>query len=169
MGAWGIKAHECDSCLDMLTVVKRNILTPIDFMHFDVAVILDYLKDHIIEQIKKTSKGCSKEMMEFYIEVIFPQEYNDAVFLVAECLTDYIQNGEYLIYDYDVNIERKITKFNFTDGVLEELLEELKKMLDPEHDMYISWVKEEVRQTWIAHMEMMCNSIASLKGGISNG
>ena len=101
--------------------------------------------------------------MTHYIEANFPSDYNDAVMLVSECFTDYLQKGAFIAVDYETKTKMKITEFIFTESVLDELLEELHKMLDPTHDMYTTWFEDDTRKEWVAHMENMCRSIVKLK------
>jgi len=165
MGAWGVTARESDSGLDLLAVIETKCLKPIDFKHFDVAAIMEFLKSHIIEKIRIANRGCSEKRMAYYIEVNFQDDYNDAVLLVSECLADYYQHGELVIDDYDAEIERKITQFIFTDSMLDELLEELHKMLDPKSGLYDVWSEDSDRQEWTLHMKMVCDCLTGLKGG----
>ena len=43
MGSWGVKARESDHGLDSLAYIETMVLRPIDFKHFDVRAILDFL------------------------------------------------------------------------------------------------------------------------------
>jgi hypothetical protein len=166
MGAWGVKAHECDTSLDMLAIVESKILQPIDYRHFNVRSALDLLKDHVIEEIRNANRGCDVERIAYYIDYNFSADYGYAIRLVSECLADYVQNGEYIITDYETDTEIKISEFVYTDSDLDELLKELQEMIDPSYYMHSSWFEDEVRQAWKAHMEMIYGCIASLKGGI---
>jgi len=150
MGAWGITMRESDSGLDLLALVEKKCLKPIDFKYFNVDVILDFLKNHIIEQIKKANSGCAEDMMAHYIEANFTSDYNDAVLLVSECFADYLHKGAFIAKDYETKTEMKITEFIFTDSVLDELLEELHKMLEPTHDMYTTLFEDDTRKEWVS-------------------
>ena len=35
------------------------------------------------------------------------------------------------------------------------LLEEVRRVQDPEHEMYQSWIREETRQKWLAHIRAL--------------
>jgi len=168
MGAWGVTARESDNGLDTLALIEVKCLKPKAFKHFDVKAILDFCRNNIIEGIKKEEEPWLREDddIQEYIDANLPHRYDGVIKLVALCLTEYSQNGVFLIEDYEAKAEIRITEFIYTDSVLDEILDELKDMLDPEHFEYTSWFEDADRQVWIAHMKMMCDSIASLKGGI---
>jgi hypothetical protein len=165
MGAWGITERESDSGLDMLALIETKILKPIGFKYFDVKGIMEFCKNHIVEGIRRENEPYLEEGedVQEYIDANFPNRYDTVIRLVAECLSEFFQKGVFVIEDYEAKIEMKITEFIFTDSVLDELLEELQKMLDPEHDAYTTWFEEDTRQEWVAHMKMMCDSMTGLK------
>ena len=165
MGAWGVTARQSDYGLDMLALIVEKYLKPIDFNHFDVKGIMDFCKNHIIEGIKKEEEAYlgEDEDVQEYIDVNLPDRYNTVICLVAESLTEYAKNGLFVIFDYEANTERYITKFIYTDSVLKELLRALRKMFNPKSWIYRSWFDEDTRQEWISHMKMLCNSIEGLR------
>jgi len=170
MGAWGVTARESDSGLDYLHIAKVKCLEPIDFLNFDVNNIMETLKNHIIDVIRRENEPHvkNKERVQEYIDANLPVEYTTVVLLLAECLTEYHQNGEFIIHDYEANTDRKITKFIYTSITIDELLKNLHEMLNPEHWLYQSWFEDNTREEWKSHMKTMCDSLISLKGGIVN-
>ena len=168
MGAWGTTARESDNGLDTLALIEVKCLKPVGFKHFDVKAILDFCKNHIIEGIKKEEEPWLREDddIQEYIDANLPHRYDSVIKLVASCLTEYAQNGVFIIEDYEAKTKMRITEFIYTDSVLDEILGELKNMLNPEHFEYTSWFQDDDRQAWKSHMQMMCDSIASLKGGV---
>jgi len=170
MGAWGITAKESDSGLDTLALIEVNCLKPIGFRHFDVKGISDFLNNHFTKGFLKENEGYIKEGEDYqeYLDDYLSRRRPNAAMLIAECLAEYSKNGVFLIQDYDENVEMQITEFIYTDSILDEILGELKEMLDPENWQYKSWFEEDDRKKWVAHMKMMCDSIESLKGGICN-
>ena len=153
-----------------MTLIEIDYLKPTGFKHFDVKGVMDFCKNHIIDEIKREQEpylGEDEDIQE-YIDANLPYRYDTVIQLVAECLSEYSQNGEFLMDDYEANVEISIIEFIFTDNVLDELLEELRKMLDPKHFVYKSWFEDDVREEWKAHINMMCDSIMRLKGGASH-
>jgi len=169
MGAWGVTARESDYGLDTLTRIEMDYLKPIDFKHFDVKGVMEFCRNHIIEGLRREHEPYvkNKERLQYYIDANLPYRYNTVIQLVAECLSEFSQKGVFVILDYEAKKKMKIEEFIFTGSVLDELLEELYKMLDPTHDVYTSWFEEDTRQEWIAHMKMMCDSIVKLKSSAS--
>ena len=166
MGAWGITARESDSGLDTLAIIEVKCLKPIGFKYFDVKGICDFLMDYFTKGFLKENEGYIKEGENYqeYLDDYLSRRYPCAVMLIAECLTEHSQNGVFIIEDYDENVEMRITEFIYTDSVLDELLDELHKMLDPGHIEYKSWIKDADRKKWLSHIKTLCDSIASLKG-----
>ena len=167
MGSWGVRARESDYGLDLLARIETEHLKPIEFKHFDVKGIMEFCKNHIIDGIRRENEPYLKEGedVQYYIDANLPDRYDTVVQLVAECLAEYAQNGVFIIWDYSADTEMQISDFIFTDSVLDELLEELHKMLDPEHEVYASWFGDSYFRKWKSHMKMMCDSLVSLKGG----
>ena len=167
MGSWGVTARESDYGLDLLALIETDYLKPTGFKHFDVKDVMDFCKNYIIDGIRREQEpylGEDEDIQE-YIDANLPYRYDTVIQLVAECLSEYAQNSEFLIDDYEANVEIRITEFIFTESILDELLEELHKMLDPKSWLYKSWFEDSTRQEWIAHMKMVCDSIVGLKGG----
>ena len=167
MGSWGVKARESDHGLDSLAYIETMVLRPIDFKHFDVRAILDFLESHIKAKLIKDHKG---EME--YVDANYPDYHYAAVLLVAECLSDFYREGKLVIKDYsDYDIKggkhivhkRTITEFIFTNEDLDELLKELHDMLDPEHRMSKCWIGDDNLMKWQVHMQMLCESLVGLK------
>ena len=175
MGAWGITSRESDAGLDTLALIETDILKPIGFKYFDVKSVMEFCKDRIIEDLrreydpylksKKLTKKVFNELLQGNIDVMFPSHYSTAVLLVAECLVAFIEKGVFVINDYESKMDMEISKFIFTNSVLDELLQELRKLLNPTHDAYTSWLDDNIRQEWIKHVKMMCDSIETLKRG----
>jgi len=171
MGAWGITAHESDAGLDALAIIEKKCLKPINFKYFDVKSICDYLVDYFTKGFLKENEGYIKDGEDYqeYLDDYLSRRYPYAVILIAECLAEYSQNGVFIIEDYDTKTETRITELIYTDSVLAELLEELHKMLDPEHDMYKAWFEDAVREAWKSRMTILCDSVTSLKGTSCKG
>jgi hypothetical protein len=92
VGSWGVTARESDRGLDYLALIEEKCLKPIDFKYFDVHTALEMLRNHIIGSIKRENKSSlSKNRIWEYIEANFPDSYNYAVLIVAECFAEYLQ------------------------------------------------------------------------------
>ncbi len=83
--------------------------------------------------------------------------FTDAALLVAECLYDYYQTGELVVYDYVGEnydpVEYHIKNFIITGKDLPPLLAELKNVQSPEHWKYQGWASEEILQQWLEHIQ----------------
>ena len=178
MGSWGVKAHESDRGLDYLGLIRDEILKPSDYSQFDVTVVLEHLKNHIIKGIRHDCRPFTKEeikhykannlpipndsgvlteeQIQEYVDYNFPICYSYVIALVAECLNDYFQTGVYLIHDYKADTERKITKFVYTSDNLEFLAIELEKFLKPTHSEYESWKESKSFRKWKSHIKKLC-------------
>ena len=170
MGAWGVTARQCDYGLDTLALIEKECLKPIGFRHFDVKCILEHCKNHIINEVIRENAPYTQEGEDIqeYIDDALSRKYDTAIMLVVECLADYFQTGVFRIRDYEANTEMEITTFIFTDNLLDELYNELQKMLDPKHSQYKSWIGDDTLQKWKLHMKFLCDSLIALKGGIVN-
>lgn len=161
MGAWGIKATECDYGLDMLDSDVISFLQKSDF-RFNVKEIKEVLTKSIIDEIRYTNRGCPVKMMELFIQGTYPYRYDIAVLLIAECLTDYFSNGELILDIYERNnapYQRKVSEFIYTGDDLKCLLDELKALLDPKRDTYQSWKDSHSFQNWQEHITSLCNAL----------
>ena len=52
----------------------------------------------------------------------FPVYYSQTVFLLTECIADYLENGECFVYDHKIKGNRRITEFRYTADDLYTLL-----------------------------------------------
>ena len=66
MGSWGVKAHESDKGLDYLGLAQNAVLKPKDYKQFDIAAVLDYLKNYIINEIRHSCRPLSEEELKQY-------------------------------------------------------------------------------------------------------
>lgn len=156
MGSWGVKATESDYGLDLLDVVIKEQLRKANFINFNVKEALQLLREHIIKEIKHCNRGCSKDEMAFYIEVTFPDRYEYAVQLIAECLVDFITDERWVvIVDFDKKyrpIKKEIKQFYYTRNDLKSLIGELQKLMQPESDLYLSWKGGDGFEKWHLHI-----------------
>lgn len=159
MGAWGITMRESDYGLDLLSIVVEEQLKPIGFACFDATKAIELLRQHILEEIKHCNRGCSQEELDYYIEINFPRDFTRAALLIAECLGEFYHTGELVVYEYIGKTyeaqERHIKQALVTGEALSVLLEEVRRVQDPDHEIYESWIREETRQEWLAHIRAL--------------
>lgn len=159
MGAWGITMRESDYGLDLLSVIVEEQLKPVQFAYFDAANAIALLRQYILNEIKHCNRGCSPEELDYYIKINFPRDFTQAALLIAECLGEYYRTGELVVYEYiEKNCElqeRHVKQVIATGEAIPVLLEEVRRVQDPEHEMYQSWIREETRQKWLAHIRAL--------------
>lgn len=118
---------------------------------------------HISLQMQNCNQGCSPEDMDFYIEANFPQNFTQAKLLIAECVTDYYRTGELVVYDYVGKnydqVEHHIKEFAVTEADLQQLMEELQRVQDPEHWLYQSRFRDETRREWLHHIQSVYQTL----------
>ena len=83
--------------------------------------------------------------------------FTNAALLVVECLYDYYQTGELVVYDYIGEnydpVEYHIKNFIVTGNDLSPLLTELENVQTPEHWKCQGWANEKILQQWLAHIQ----------------
>lgn len=150
MGAWGITMRESDYGLDLLGTVVKAQLKQTDFSVFHVTEAIELLRQDILEEIKRANRGCPPEKLGYYINANFPRDFTHAALLIAECLADYYRTGDLIVTEYVgesyTPVDHHIKNFVVSEGDLKTLPDELRKVQDPEHELYQSWFKEETRQ-----------------------
>lgn len=159
MGAWGITMRESDYGLDLLSAIVEEQLKPIQFAYFDATNAIALLRQYILNELKHGNQGYTHEELDYYIEINFPRDFTQAALLIAECLGEYYRTGELVVYEY-IGItyepqERHIKQALVTGEALSILLEEVQRVQDPDHEIYQSWIREETRQEWIAHIRAL--------------
>ena len=159
MGTWGITMRESDYGLDLLSVIVEEQLKPVQFAYFDAANAIALLRQNIMDEIKQCNRGCSQKELDCCIEISFPRDFIQAALLIAECLGEYYHTGDLVVYEYIEKAcefqERHVNQILATDEALSILLEEVRRVQDPDHEMYQSWVREETRQEWLAHIRAL--------------
>ncbi len=159
MGAWGITMRESDYGLDLLSIIIEEQLKPVQFAYLDAAKAIELLRRNILDEVKRCNAGCSPEELDYYIEMNYPRNFTQAALLIAECLGEYYRTGDLVVYEY-IGIayepqERHIKQALVTGETLSILLEEVQRVQDPDHEMYQSWIREETRQEWLAHIRAL--------------
>lgn len=163
MGCWGITMRQSDYGLDLLGTIVDAQLKKVDFSTFHVAGAIELLRQDILEEIKRANQGCPPEKLEFYINANFPRNFTQAALLIAECLANYYRTGEltvneYIGENYDP-IEHHIKEFTVTESDLAFLLDELRKVQNPEHEIYQSWFRDSDREKWLVHIQSVYQTI----------
>lgn len=164
MGSWGVTMRESDYGLDMLDSIMEAQFEKNDFKYFHAAQAVELLRQEILEEIERSCRGCSPEELENYIGMNFPGDFQQAAMLVAECLAEYYENGELVVYDYSGRNtgpeERHIREVVVTEEDLRLLLEQLRNALSPESEMMSEWEWEEgCKEKWIAYAEGLCRAL----------
>ena len=157
MGSWGITERESDYGLDLLGTIAATKLKAANFATFNVAEAIDVITAEIMEEIRKANRGCSAETLVFYFGISFPQNFTHGALLIAECLADYYRTGELIVTEYVgenyAPVDHHIKEIAVTNAELEILLGELRKVQNPEHDLYQSWFEDSDREKWLAHIQ----------------
>lgn len=163
MGAWGITERESDYGLDLLGTIVATKLKAVDFATFNVAEALDVITADIMEEIRKANRGCSAEDLVFYFGISFPQNFTHGALLIAECLADYYRTGELIVTEYVGKnydpVDHHIKEVTVTNAELKILLDELRKVQDPEHEIYQSWFEDSDCEKWLAHIRAVQQSL----------
>ena len=75
MGAWGIRERQSDYGLDLLGTIVGTQLKAVDFAIFNTAEAIELLRQDIMEDIKRTNRGCPPERLDCYINANFPPRF----------------------------------------------------------------------------------------------
>ena len=157
MGSWGIPERESDYGLDLLGTIVAMQLKAVDFATVNVADALEIIKTDIMEEIRQANRGCSAEDLVFYFSENFPKNFTHGALLIAECLADYYRTGELIVTEYVGEnydpVDHHIKEITVTDAELKILLDELRKVQDPEHEVYQSWFEDSDCEKWLAHIQ----------------
>ena len=163
MGAWGITERESDYGLDLLGTIVAKQLKAVDFATFNVMDALEIIKADIMEEIRKANRGYSAEDLVFYFGISFPQNFTHGALLIAECLADYYRTGELIVTEYVGEnydpVDHHIKEITVTNAELKILLDELRKVQDPEHEVYQSWFEDSDCEKWLAHIQSVQQSL----------
>lgn len=163
MGAWGILERQSDNGLDMLGLIRTKQLKKVDFTTFNVAEAIKLLNEDTQSEIERYQQKPASESTEFYINEYLMHNFTHAAVLVAECLAEYYQTGEWVVYDYvgedNDMVERRVKDFIVTRDDLQSLLEVLRSVQDPEHWRYQCWVDDETCKRWLTHIQSVYQTL----------
>ena len=163
MGSWGITMRQSDYGLDLLGTIVDTQLKAVNFLTFKVADALEVIKTDIVKEIMRANRGCCAADLVFYFSENFPRNFTQGALLVAECLADYYRTGKLIVYEYTRDscepVKRRIRLFVVTEANLKLLLDELQSVQNPEHWLYQSWIKEETREEWLAHIQSVYQTL----------
>ncbi len=157
MGAWGITVRQSDDGLDLLDTIVMEQLRKVNFAVFNVSEAITLLNQTIQEEIEQYKQKPPSKTTDFYISNSLMHNFTNAAILVAECLYDYYQTGELVVYDYVGElydpIEYHIKNLVVTGNDLLPLLAELESVQSPEHWKYQGWASEEILRQWLKHIQ----------------
>ena len=163
MGSWGITMRQSDYGLDLLGSIVEAQLKKVEFSTFNVAEAIGLLRRDILDEIKRANQGCPPEKLDYYINANFPRDFTQAALLIAECLADYYRAGELTVTEYVGEnydpVDHHIKGVTVTNAELKILLDELRKVQDPEHEIYQSWFEDSDCEKWLAHIRSVQQSL----------
>jgi len=163
MGSWGITMRQSDYGLDLLGSIVEAQLKKVEFSTFNVAEAIGLLRRDILDEIKRANQGCPPEKLDYYINANFPRDFTQAALLIAECLADYYRTGELIVTEYVGEnydpVDHHIKGVTVTNAELKILLDELRKVQDPEHEIYQSWFEDSDCEKWLAHIRAVQQSL----------
>ena len=163
MGSWGITERQSDYGLDLLGTIVATQLKQADFATFNVAEALEVIKADILSEIRQANRGCSAERLIFYISANFCQNFTHGALLIAECLADYYRTGELIVTEYVGEnydpVDHSIKEFVVTPADLKILMDELQSVQAPEHELYQSWIGDNTRKKWLAHIQSVYQTL----------
>ena len=163
MGAWGITVRQSDDGLDLLDTIVVEQLRKVNFSAFNVSEAIALLNQTIQEEIEQYKQKPPSKITDFYISETLMHSFTNAAILVAECLYDYYQTGELVVYDYVGEnydpIEHHIKNFIVTGNDLPPLLAELESVQSPEHWKYQEWASEQILRQWLEHIRSVQQSL----------
>ena len=163
MGAWGITVRQSDDGLDLLDTIVIEQLRKVEFAAFNVSKAIALLNQTIQEEIEQYRQKPPSKITDFYISETLMHNFTNAALLVAECLYDYYQTGELVVYDYIGEnydpVEYHIKNFIVTGNDLLSLLAELKSVQSPEHWKHQGWASEEILRQWLEHIRAVQQSL----------
>ena len=163
MGAWGILERQSDNGLDLLGIIVAEQLRKVDFATFNVAEAVKLLNEDTQNEIEQYRQKPPSEITEFYINESLMHNFTHAAVLVAECLAEYYQTGELIVYDYVGEnydpVKHHIKDFIVTSADLQSLLEVLQSVQNPEHWRYQCWVDDETCQRWLTHIQSVYQTL----------
>ena len=163
MGAWGITVRQSDDGLDLLDTIVAEQLRKENFIVFNVSEAITLLNQTIQEEIEQYKQKPPSKITDFYISGTLMHSFTNAAILVAECLYDYYQTGELVVYDYVGEnydpVEHHIKSFIVTGNDLPPLLAELESVQSPEHWKYQGWVSKQILRQWLEHIQSVQQSL----------
>ena len=163
MGAWGITVRQSDDGLDLLDTIVTEQLRKVEFTVFNVSEAIAFLNQDIQKEIEQYKQKPPSKTTDFYISETLMHNFTNAALLVAECLYDYYQTGELVVYDYVGEnydpVEYHIKNFIVTGKDLLPLLAELENVQNPEHWKYQGWASENILQRWLAHIQSVQHTL----------
>lgn len=163
MGAWGITERQSDHGMELLDIIISYQLRKVNFATFNVSEASELLRQDTLNEIEQyKQRKRPSELSKFYLETL-TQTFTHSAVLLAECLADYYQTGERIVYDYvgenDDPVEHRIKNFIVTSDDLKSLLEVLQKVQSPEHWLYQLWAGEKIRQRWLTHIQAVYQTL----------
>ena len=163
MGVWGITVRQSDDGLDLLDTIVAEQLRKENFIVFNVSEAITLLNQTIQEEIEHYKQKPPSKITDFYISGTPMHDFTNAAILVAECLYDYYQTGELVVYDYIGEnydpVEYHIKNFIVTGNDLPPLLAELESVQSPEHWKYQGWASEQILRQWLEHIQSVQQSL----------
>lgn len=112
---------------------------------------------------KNGPKTRPAEDLIFYISTNFRQYVTHGAIPVTECLADYYRTGELTVTEYVEetydSVDHHIKEVGVTPPDLKILLDELQSVQNPEHGLYQSWIGDDTRQRWLAHIQSVYQTL----------
>lgn len=147
---------------DMLEVLIERQLRQVKFRELDVPQAIVTMKNHLVSKFSPRKGEYPSEL-----RFMYPAYFDSARVLIAEYVAEFFQTGKIKFSELDVNlwdyIDHEIRQITITEREIATLLQVLRKVQNPGHDMCARQKDMADRQQWQEHMQEVYLVISQLK------
>lgn len=147
---------------DMLEVLIEQQLRQTSFRELDVPQAIKTVKAHLVRKFSPKKSEYPSELC-----FLYPTYFDSARVLIAEYVAEFFQTGRITLSELDVNtweyMDHEIRQITMTEREVDTLLQVLRKVQNPNHDMCSKWTSAVSRQRWTAHIQEIYRILSKLK------
>jgi len=157
-----IRVKETAFGRDILDVLIEKQLQQVKFRELDVTQAISTVKSYLVKEFAP-----KKDEYPSKLKFLYPVNFDSARVLIAEYIAEFFQTGKIAVSELDTDFwlytDHEIRQIILTEKEVDTLLRVLRKVQNPDHDMYARWKSQTERERWQAHIQAVYQVINQLK------
>lgn len=152
---------------DMLEILAERQLEKVSFRELDISHSILTLKEYLVKKLSHGNWKAAPGLCQPELRYLYPTYFDSVRVMLAECVAEFFQTGRIYMAVLDPYrmeyVEHEIRLLILRPEDVATLLQALKKVQNPTHDLIARWKNQADRERWRMHIKYLCEYISTLQ------